>query len=220
MSTPKKNLEFGSYHSPSTPPQASALPDSIRNEPNAEAELIDLKEHLISGILSELPEDPRQLSEHLPHWSFKDIRLLYDILSRNRNLVNTLQTRHLSRSHQLVIDSKIETLLEELKPLGVLIPEPDQVKSYLSQYPSLAEKLPDICAKVKTIPQNPAELSLEVKKRIESQEEVFTLYVRPSQYDDQLFNKLLDAMDEFGEWLSTQEGWIYVTTDFKSVRRG
>ncbi|HMW40667.1 MAG TPA: hypothetical protein PKD57_14765 [Saprospiraceae bacterium] len=220
MSTPKKNLEFGSYHSPSTPPQASALPDSIRNEPNTEAELIDLKEHLISGILSELPEDPRQLSEHLPHWSFKDIRLLYDILSRNRNLVNTLQTRHLSRSHQLVIDSKIETLLEELKPLGVLIPEPDQVKSYLSQYPSLAEKLPDICAKVKTIPQNPAELSLEVKKRIESQEEVFTLYVRPSQYDDQLFNKLLDAMDEFGEWLSTQEGWIYVTTDFKSVRRG
>ncbi|MBI4749346.1 MAG: hypothetical protein HY774_12715 [Acidobacteria bacterium] len=220
MSTPKKILEFGSYHNPLTPPQASALSDSTKYEPNAEADLIDLKEHLISGILSELPADPQQLFEHLSNWSFKDIRLLYDILSRNRNLVNTLQTRHPGRSHQLVIDSRIETLLEELKTLGVLIPEPDQVKSYLNQYPSLMEKLPDICAKVKTIPQNPAEFSLEVKKRIESQEEVFTLYVRPSQYDDQLFNKLLDAMEEFGEWLSTQEGWIYVTTDFQSVRRG
>lgn len=183
-------------------------------EADSQLKITELKKSLISEI-----------TQKLQGLSIQNLQRLGGALTQPQALANYLAPRPVvsiiqKQSAQPPVKPQIEELLKELKTLGVLIPEPDQVKSYLSQYPSLMEKLPDICNKVKTIPQNPAEFSLEVKKRIESQEEVFTLYVRPSQYDDQLFNKLLDAMEEFGEWLSTQEGWIYVTTDFQSVRRG
>lgn len=213
MATPQKHLAFGSTLYSLDLSQQPTEHQETNGKTNFETEIelmvIELKKSLIAEI-----------TRKLQGLSIQDLQRLDGALTQPQALANYLAPRPIvsitpKQPAQPTVNPQIEKLLEELKTQGVLIPEPDQVKSYLSQYPSLMEKLPAICTKVKTIPQNPAEFSLEVRKSIESQEEVFTLYVRQNQYDEQLLSKLLDAMEEFEEWHSRQEGWIFVTTDFQ-----
>jgi hypothetical protein len=60
-----------------------------------------------------------------------------------------------------------------------------------------------------------SQLSLEVYRDPEIQDEYLTLYIRQSQYDESI-SKLIDEITvECQEYFSDSERWLIVTTDFR-----
>ncbi|MEW6212217.1 MAG: hypothetical protein AB1631_28065 [Acidobacteriota bacterium] len=111
-----------------------------------------------------------------------------------------------------------EELLIPLESEDILIPEPKEIKRYLSDHADIGGLLPPICETArKKFGGNP-QLSLEIYRDPEFDEEPLLLLVRQSPYDDGILETIDSISDEYANELDQASGLFRVTTDFRLPR--
>jgi hypothetical protein len=114
--------------------------------------------------------------------------------------------------------SAIDEMLEQLQSRHVLVPSPFEVKDYLSRYPELADLVARIAHSAGRRFGEQAQLSLELYRDPEIEDEYITLYVRMVKYEAAIMDMIEKIRDEFAEDLAEMRGWLLLTTDFQLPR--
>ena len=107
--------------------------------------------------------------------------------------------------------------LEAINQMGINIPQLEAVRTYLHQHPDLFRLLAYV-SKISRDDFEPpqAQLSLEVYRDIETNEEYLTLYVRQSKYDPNIMKKIKQIRRKYRELTKDIKGRFLLTTDFQS----
>lgn len=113
------------------------------------------------------------------------------------------------------VTSQIEEVLRQLRQDWIRIPKPAGVRDYLIRYPDLTSILPFVCKIAREQVGIYSELSLELYRDPEIEDEYLTLYVRERQYDEDILDKIEDVRKRYEEMLMGRSGWLIVTTDFR-----
>lgn len=108
------------------------------------------------------------------------------------------------------------TVLRTLSSKRTVIPQPDAVQAYLTQYPDIRAVMQTICRTATVRFGEQVQLSLEVYRDPEIQDEYLTLYIRQDHYDEQLLTTIDGLSAECESLLMNTSGWLLVTTDFCS----
>lgn len=107
-----------------------------------------------------------------------------------------------------------DSLLDDLRQLGVAIPQEHDVRSYLKTHPDLSEiALKAVTAVRKHIADGCLVLDLYSDPEIHDQ--YLALVVRVPVYDENFLALLEEAEAEYIEQLSNSAGWLQLTTDFQ-----
>ena len=112
----------------------------------------------------------------------------------------------------------IKNVLSMLVRKGIRIPEPTIVIDYLSSYPEMLDLLPYICVKAKEEFNSDTQLSLEIYSDPEIDDTFLTLYIRKSNYDEHLLDKIDDFLSKYEDELSQKTRWFHITTDFRKPK--
>jgi hypothetical protein len=113
---------------------------------------------------------------------------------------------------------KIETLLLKLDKNDVKIPDSLSVKEYLTRYIDMLELVECVCFLTRGCFPPTTELSLEVYRDPEVDDEHLSLYVRQRPYDKNLMTTLKAITATYLDELAFKSGWLSVTTDFRFPR--
>lgn len=124
----------------------------------------------------------------------------------------------LSSQTSLMEMSYIDNCINILMAKGIKIPEPQTVQNYLQQAPDIANLLISTASLAKDKVDSETQLSLEIYKDHEMNDEYPTLYIRKEHYDDAILEFIESITAGFEEQLTNKSGWFIVTTDFKSPR--
>jgi hypothetical protein len=116
------------------------------------------------------------------------------------------------------VTSEIEAALSWLGSEGIVIPQPAAVRDYLLRYPDMADLLPLVCKVARERLGKDTQLSLELYRDPEIDDEYLTLYVRQENYDEHILEMLESVSAEYEEKLTESSGWLLVTTDFRPPR--
>ena len=108
----------------------------------------------------------------------------------------------------------IETVLNSLQPLNILIPERAAVRNYLINYPDMADLLPLVCKLARQRVGGETQLSLEVYCDHEIDDKHLSLYIRPEHYHEQILDMIRDIEAAYEDKVAGKSGWLLVTTDF------
>jgi hypothetical protein len=100
-----------------------------------------------------------------------------------------------------------------LDAASVVVPNPEDVASYLSLYPHLAAVLPEVCDDVRAAMGGGVELSLEVYRDPEIDHSFLALFVRQEHYDGSIMDRIEAARAPLEDRLAG-DGCLLVTTDF------
>jgi hypothetical protein len=108
-------------------------------------------------------------------------------------------------------------VLESARSLKVLTPDPASICDYLADHPGMEALLSDV------LEQAAAEftgdqLSLEVYRDPETPDCFLALFVRQSNYAQDLVGRASAVMDHYADRLASTSGWLQVTTDFQLPR--
>jgi hypothetical protein len=132
----------------------------------------------------------------------------------NTMLYDDLRKLFVSQTNT-AITAQIEKVLNLILHQNILIPHPDSLRNYLLQHLDMLNVLPFVCKIAVDRAGSSSQLSLEIYRDPEIQDEYLTLYIRRSQYDESI-NTLIDAITiECREYFNNSEGWLIVTTDFR-----
>lgn len=108
----------------------------------------------------------------------------------------------------------IETVLGSLESVGVRIPAPHEIHRYLMAHHDLVDLVSlAVGAALKRF-RDKAELSLELYRDPEIDDEYLTIYVRQDSYDDKVMDTIKEVWREYQSDLADKSGWLLVTTDF------
>lgn len=118
----------------------------------------------------------------------------------------------------VVIPSSVEETLNLLRSLNVVIPQPALVRDYLFCHPDMTRLLVPICDAARQRFGARAQLSLEVYRDPEIEDEYFTLYVRQKKYDEDVLRQIKEIRKYYAEILAGKTGWFLLTTDFQPPR--
>lgn len=129
---------------------------------------------------------------------------------------NLLYRYQLDRSASMVND--ILSLLDTLTREGIIVHNPGEVSSYLFQYPDMAYLVLEICRFTAGHFSGNAELTIELYRDPEQEDNYLTLYVRQEIYDETIMERIDSISDKFEESLNQSRGWMIVTTDFQLPR--
>lgn len=132
----------------------------------------------------------------------------------NTMLYDDLRKLFVSQTNT-AITAKIEKVLNLILHHNILIPRPDSLRNYLLQHLDMLNVLPLICKIAFDRGGSSSQLSLEVYRDPEIQDEYLTLYVRRSQYDESIIKLIDEITIECQEYFKDSEGWLIVTTDFR-----
>jgi hypothetical protein len=113
------------------------------------------------------------------------------------------------------ITSQIEILLSWLWDYGVLIPQPAQIRRYLSRYFDLTRIVRSVCKLAIDQFSGKAQLSLEVYGDPEIEDTYLALYIRQAPYSEDILKSIEDLRAEYEVDLTDSSGWFLVTTDFR-----
>jgi len=116
------------------------------------------------------------------------------------------------------VTSQIETVLSLLVSKGTLIPVLATVRDYLTNYPDMIDLLIPVCKIAKERFGMRAQLSLEVYRDPEIDDEYLTIYVRQDEYDENIVEIIESMSDEYEHMFADRFGWLLVTTDFGPPR--
>ena len=108
----------------------------------------------------------------------------------------------------------VEALLNWTAFRQIVISRVAEVRDYLFTHPDLLDLLARVCQLALYKAGNDTELSLEVYRDPEIQDEYLTLYARRDDYDADFIMILEGIRSAYQEELSGRSGWILVTTDF------
>jgi hypothetical protein len=109
-------------------------------------------------------------------------------------------------------------ILNRLTRSNVLLAKRDEVEDYVAQYPALGSLLDGVCATVREAFGHRVELSLELYKDPEEQDQYLTLYVRQGKYESGILSRIEAVASQFTAQLETVSGHLLVTTDFRRPR--
>jgi hypothetical protein len=101
----------------------------------------------------------------------------------------------------------------------IILPKRAAVVRFLHNESPLAELLPTICRQVRNRFGPAVELSLELYTDPEIDEAYLTLYVRQSDYDMTIMDRIDAVRDELATLLDRVAGRLLITTDFCPPRR-
>ncbi|MGI8551547.1 MAG: hypothetical protein ACR2PL_12310 [Dehalococcoidia bacterium] len=110
-----------------------------------------------------------------------------------------------------------ERLQALLSDMGILIPDPDGVISYLERHQESLSPLLSLCKQAVECFAEDSQVSLELYNDREIDESYLTLYVRQAVYSSDLIDRIEQLADSFdGQELGT--AWPLLTTDFVPPR--
>jgi len=112
----------------------------------------------------------------------------------------------------------VAALLSQLSAGDLVIDGPEEVARYLERYPDLVATVERVTRAAAQRFGDRAQLSLELYRDPEIQDEHLTLYVRQAAYDDDLLTILDQIAEEQRIDPSASSGWLQVTTDFQPTR--
>jgi hypothetical protein len=113
------------------------------------------------------------------------------------------------------VTSEIEGDLSYVIALGILIPQPSELRQYFLAHPDVLDVIVAVCEDVHHKFAAPTQLSLEVYEDPEIEDKYPTLYVRQAQYDENLLRQLKKSRSDYEQMLRNKSGWFLLTTDFR-----
>jgi hypothetical protein len=108
----------------------------------------------------------------------------------------------------------IESMLASVESAGVRIPMRDEVYFYLIRHHDLTDLVPVVVGAAWDRFGDRAQLSLEVYRDPEIEDEYLTLYVRQQRYDPEIMDRIKEAWLDYQDKLVGKSGWLLLTTDF------
>ncbi len=117
-------------------------------------------------------------------------------------------------SNQTVKVSINESLVL-LQKNNIVIKNRSDVYRYLSLSPKLISILSPICETTRELFGLNTELSLELYSDPEIKDQYLTLYVRQSNYDNNLLGKINNISQQYEKELSDADGYLLITTDYR-----
>lgn len=122
-------------------------------------------------------------------------------------------------AHVPVVEApQIEDDLPRLSESGIVIPEPGEMRRYLQGHPDMSGLLLPVCKLASERFGPGTQLSLELYRDPEIEDEYLTLYVRQENYDEDILETIDTIRGEPTEDLSPSSGWLLVTTDYRPPR--
>jgi hypothetical protein len=116
------------------------------------------------------------------------------------------------------VTSNPKDVLQALLQQGVIIPCPLEVQEYLDRYSELCDILPAASKNVRDRFDENVQLSLELYRDPEIEDDYLTLYVRQEHYDSDILTELNSISASFDGQLRLTPGWFLITTDFQPPR--
>ncbi len=105
-------------------------------------------------------------------------------------------------------------MLRKMEEDGVHLRNSRDVEEYLLDFPGIVDVLPRaLRALKKHMPD--AQVILDVYHDPEIEDHYLTLCVRLQHYDESFMDRLERTESEFIELLSSRDGWLQLTTDFR-----
>lgn len=118
-----------------------------------------------------------------------------------------------------VLDTNIGSeALARIRETGVLVPEFDNVYSYLRDHREMIGLVEELAEPLLREFHSDSQLSLELYRDRESDDHYLTIYVRQHSYQPTLFERIDSVVRQFDQQLSKASGWLQVTTDFLKPR--
>lgn len=112
---------------------------------------------------------------------------------------------------------EIDMLIANTLKNGIRVPEIPKVKNYLFDFPELIEILPSVCKVTREkFPLGKAQLSLELDRDIEGQDEQLVLFVRQDHYEGNILEIIDEIRSKYSDSLVGKKAWFIVMTDFAS----
>jgi hypothetical protein len=109
-------------------------------------------------------------------------------------------------------------LLHRLAPFNVAWTNRDEVEASLANHPDLAPLLERVCDRLREEFGQHAELSLEIYKDPEQQDQYPVLYVRQRKYEAGILKRIESVVNPFLPQIEAASGDLLITTDFRPVR--
>ncbi|CAG1064782.1 hypothetical protein BAC1_00348 [uncultured bacterium] len=157
-------------------------------------------------------------AEHTrPEFSWQDWadKLEQERLLQN-NEIEELYAKRIQSQSNTDITFQMETTLKQILTIGIIIPRPATVRDYLLKYSDITNLIPHVCQLARKYLGKDTNLSLEVYRDQESEDEYLALYVRQEKYEERLTDKIEEVCSEYEFMLFGKSGWFIVTTDFRS----
>lgn len=148
-------------------------------------------------------------------------RWLIFIVEREEVIENELVCLAINKDTGEVIGEGylISNKIREIISQGIEIKDSDSIMNYLERYTDIIDILSSICKKVKQEFDKDVKLSLEVYKDPEIDHEYLIIYMKPTKYDKNVEKIINNILDEYEEALSECQGWLLLTTDFRSSKQ-
>lgn len=96
----------------------------------------------------------------------------------------------------------------------------DEVASYLRRHPDMAPVLRTASTATLALADAGAQVSLELYRDPEIDDEYLVLFVRHEDYDDCILDAIDAVAADYEAALANASGWLVVTTDFQNPVRG
>jgi len=131
-------------------------------------------------------------------------------------------SRKIANTKTIETNSLIEELLEHLNSEQIVIPNSEEVRKYLRQYPDIIDLVGFASDETRDRFAPSIQLSLELYRDPEFEDEYLTLYVRQEKYADDIMDiidEIRDSIISFCDHeLILKSGDFFVTTDFNFPR--
>lgn len=98
----------------------------------------------------------------------------------------------------------------------VSVPNPEQVRAYLSANPQIIEIAEKVCELASAEFSETAELSLELYVDPEIDDRYLTLYVQQLNPNQSTWERVERIRESYEEELAGLSGWLHVTVDYRS----
>ena len=106
-------------------------------------------------------------------------------------------------------------MLEHLASIQVIVPNPEEVCDYLSCYPDIIELVIFACEETRSRFLLPTQLSLELYRDPEIDDQYLTLYVRQKKYEKNIMDIIEEIRLIYCDELADKKGYFLLTTDFQ-----
>jgi hypothetical protein len=113
---------------------------------------------------------------------------------------------------------QIEQWFDQLGQHQIAVLQPAEVRDYLLRYADMFDLVLSVCKSAREKFAAPTQLSLELYRDPEIEDEYLTLYVRQKNYEANILDTIENISAPFDPELSTKSGWLLVTTDFSPPR--
>jgi hypothetical protein len=117
--------------------------------------------------------------------------------------------------HLKDLTSRVETPLEDIINLRIVIPNVSDVRNYLMKHSDMGDLLYSVCNRALEVFGETAQLSLEVYHDSETRSESLTIYVRQDEYQEDIMDKIKKVWAAYKNFPDRNLGRLFVTTDFE-----